>query len=175
MFSADELLKGYEPYSQSPIQRNPSVKAPYDGIVKALFGYFNVPDLGLLTTSPLGRTDATQVGRSWGLLSTIPSRKDQFYGEHFTWTAGMKARNWLAGLAIHWLQVSTLTLLFLLPPLRALAAHFVTQPGEGASKEEAAKCETEYRGTATADADTNKKAYIRAWYDGDGYTCEYGC
>ncbi|CEJ89356.1 hypothetical protein VHEMI05202 [[Torrubiella] hemipterigena] len=170
VFSVDELRKGYEPYSQSPIPRNPSLKDPYSGITKALFGCFSVPDLGLLTSSPLGRTDATQVGRSWGLLKTIPSRKDQFYGDNFTWTPGMKARNWLAGVAIHWLQVSTLALLFLLPPLRTLAARFVTQPGEGASKEEAAKCETEYRGTATADSNTKKKAYIRAWYDGDGYT-----
>lgn len=84
-------------------------------------------------------------------------------------------RNWLQGLAVHWgLLIGGFLLLFV-PPFRALAQKFVFQPGEGVSKEIAAKEELEYRGTATTDTAgaTNKKAFCRAWYNGGFYYCKF--
>lgn len=136
-----------------------------------LFGNFHVADLGNMSTSLAGQTDATQIGRSWGIMSTIPSRKSQFYGDNFTWAEGYKVRNWLQGVAVHWSLLIGGFLLLFVPPFRALAQRFVFQPGEGVSKEIAAKEELEYRGTATTDTAgaTNKKAFCRAWYNGGFY------
>lgn len=58
-----------------------------------------------------------------------------------------------------------------LPPARALIRRFVYQPGEGATAEETAKDEVEYRAIADPDVKgpVTERAFGRAWYKGGIY------
>ncbi|KAL3964508.1 hypothetical protein ACCO45_001512 [Purpureocillium lilacinum] len=169
-FSLDELRASSKPYASSPIP-HPEKARPTPTLLQRWLGVCNVPNLGVLTTSIAGRTDVPVVERSWGLLSQIPSRKDQFYGPRFNWVEYYKPRNWLHGILVHLGLVFGTAMLALFPPVRTLVKRFVYQPGEGRTKEEMAKEEIEYRGVATPDTPTaaGKQAYCRAWFHGSMY------
>ena len=140
-------------------------------MVQTLLGLRHYRNLGLTTTSIAAVTDTSVIERSWGLLSTIPSRKDQFYGPRFSWVEVFKARNWFQGIALHVGLVIGAFLLMMVPPVRTLVRRFVYQPGEGPTKEETTREEVEYRGTATPDSDTatTKQAFVRAQFHGGMY------
>lgn len=140
-----------------------------------IFGVRTVPNLGLQTTSVTNSTDVAVVERTWGLLSSTPSRKDEFYGPNFVWVEHMKARNWLHGIFIHWLLIVGGVLLVSVAPLRNFLKKRVYQPGEGAKREDTAKDEIEYRGIAYPDSEkaAGKAALCRMWYHGGMYFCKF--
>ncbi|KJZ78901.1 hypothetical protein HIM_01674 [Hirsutella minnesotensis 3608] len=169
-FSMDELRKSFKPYALSPVP-HPEKARPSMTLSQMLLGLRAVPGLGLSTTSVFGMADASVVERSWGLLSQIPTRKDQFYGPRFNWAEYHRPRNWLHGIIHHWSLILGLLVVSLLPPVRALVSRFVYQPGEGISKEQMETKEAEFRGTAEPDtpSPTGKQAFCRAQFRGSLY------
>jgi hypothetical protein len=170
----NELLESGKPFAHSPVPHPAEPKRRPTSIWQKIFGIYTVPDLGTLTTGLTGTTDQGVIERSWGLLSEIPSRKDQFYGPNFHWEEYSKPRNWLEGILIHWLL--TIAILFLaIAPVRAIAKKFAPEPGTGPSKEDMDKEEVEWRGIANPDTEppVNKQAFVRAWYHGSMYKCKW--
>ncbi|KND94754.1 putative trans-acting enoyl reductase [Tolypocladium ophioglossoides CBS 100239] len=169
-FSLEDLRASSKPYASSPIP-HPEKARPSKGFLQRWLGICHVPNLGTLTTSIAGRTDAPTIERSWGLLSTISTRKDQFYGPKFNWVEYYKPRNWLHGIFVHWGLILGTLLLGFFPPVRAFVKRFVYQPGQGTSREDLRREEVEYRGIATPDTATpsGKQAYCRAWFHGSMY------
>lgn len=172
-FSLKDVRDTFAPYSLSPIPHASKPERPPLSIFRLLFGSHSVSDLGTLTTSVAGRTDGAQVERTWGLLSTTPSRKSQFYGPNFRWSESFRVRNWLSGVAMHWALLVGTLLVTLVPPFRAVAKKFVTQPGDGPDKEISKKQLIEYKGIAYPDTkDQSKKALVYAKYNGGLYYCK---
>ncbi|EGU79067.1 hypothetical protein FOXB_10406 [Fusarium oxysporum f. sp. conglutinans Fo5176] len=171
VFSLQEIKEASSPYAQSPIPRNNEPTRPRSSILQMIFGVRTIPNLGLQTTSVTNSTDVAVVERTWGLLSSTPSRKDEFYGPNFVWVEHMKARNWLHGIFIHWLLIVGGILLVSVAPLRSFLKKRVYQPGEGAKREDTAKDELEYRGIAYPDSEkaAGKAAFCRMWYHGGMY------
>lgn len=165
-----ELLESGIPYAHSPVPHPAEPKRRETSIWQKLFGIHNVPNLGTLTTGLTGTTDQGVIERSWGLLSEIPSRKDQFYGPNFCWAEYSKPRNWLEGILTHWL-LTVAVLLLTIAPVRAIARKFAPEPGTGPSREDMDKEEVEWRGIANPDTESpvNKQAFVRAWYHGSMY------
>ncbi|KAF5550861.1 hypothetical protein FMEXI_3623 [Fusarium mexicanum] len=170
VFSLQEIKDASSPYAQSPVKHK-DPKRPKSSILQMIFGVRTVPNLGLQTTSVTNSTDVAVVERTWGLLSSTPSRKDEFYGPNFVWVEHMKARNWLHGIFIHWLLIVGGILLVSVAPLRNFVKKRVYQPGEGAKREDTAKDEIEYRGIAYPDSEkaAGKAALCRMWYHGGMY------
>ncbi|KAF5683652.1 hypothetical protein FCIRC_4327 [Fusarium circinatum] len=170
VFSLQEIKDASSPYAQSPVKHK-DPKRPKSSILQMIFGVRTVPNLGLQTTSVTNSTDVAVVERTWGLLSSTPSRKDEFYGPNFVWVEHMKARNWLHGIFIHWLLIVGGVLLVSVAPLRNFLKKRVYQPGEGAKREDTAKDEIEYRGIAYPDSEkaASKAALCRMWYHGGMY------
>ncbi|KAG6043522.1 hypothetical protein E4U39_004411 [Claviceps sp. Clav50 group G5] len=171
-FSLKEVVEAAKPYAMSPIPHT-SGSRPQRSLLQGILGVTSLPNLGIVTTSLAEKTDQAVVTRTWGLLHEIPSRKGEFYGPKFTWAEYFKARNWLHGIAVHLaLAIGGLLLIFV-APFRILVKKFVYQPGEGVSREDMAREELEYRGTASPDLASNptkKQAFCRAWYHGGLYT-----
>ncbi|RKL36826.1 hypothetical protein BFJ72_g8027 [Fusarium proliferatum] len=170
VFSLQEIKEASSPYAQSPVKHKDPTR-PKSSILQMIFGVRTVPNLGLQTTSVTNSTDVAVVERTWGLLSSTPSRKDEFYGPNFVWVEHMKARNWLHGIFIHWLLIVGGVLLVSVAPLRNFLKKRVYQPGEGAKREDTAKDEIEYRGIAYPDSEkaAGKAALCRMWYHGGMY------
>ncbi|KAF5536318.1 hypothetical protein FNAPI_11787 [Fusarium napiforme] len=170
VFSLQEIKEASSPYAQSPVKHKDPTR-PKSSILQMIFGVRTVPNLGLQTTSVTNSTDVAVVERTWGLLSSTPSRKDEFYGPNFVWVEHMKARNWLHGILIHWLLIVGGVLLVSVAPLRSFLKKRVYQPGEGAKREDTAKDEIEYRGIAYPDSEkaAGKAALCRMWYHGGMY------
>lgn len=173
-FSFSELNALNEPYSMSPIP-HPEQARPSKTYMQQFLGIRDIPGLGMLTTSVAGMVDVTVVERSWGLLFTIPSRRDQFYGPKFNWAEYSKPRNWFQGVAIHWGVVISKLLLSLVPPVRRFALKVIERSNHGQQdRDEIAMEKIEYRGLATPDTEqpSEKKAFCRAWFNGGLYYCE---
>jgi short subunit dehydrogenase-like uncharacterized protein len=70
--------------------------------------------------------------------------------------------------------LATGALLFAIPLFRTIVKRFVYQPGDGPTKEAAAKDVADYRGIATPDVQTPNpaRAYCRAHYNGSLYGCK---
>ncbi|KAF5575746.1 hypothetical protein FPCIR_12996 [Fusarium pseudocircinatum] len=170
VFSLQEIKEASSPYAQSPVKHKDPTR-PKSSVLQMIFGVRTVPNLGLQTTSVTNSTDVAVVERTWGLLSSTPSRKDEFYGPNFVWVEHMKARNWLHGIFIHWLLIVGGILLVSVAPLRNFLKKRVYQPGEGAKREDTAKDEIEYRGIAYPDSEkaAGKAALCRMWYHGGMY------
>lgn len=173
-FSLKDIKDTFAPFALSPVPHQSKPDRPSRSILQMLFGSHNVSDLGTLTTSVAGLTDAALVERTWGLFSSIPSRKEQFYGPNFRWSEGYRVRNWLGGVAIHWALLIGSVLVSLVPPFRALAKRFVTQPGGGPDAEAMKKESIEYRAIAYPDSQlaSSKKALCRARFEGGLYLCK---
>lgn len=172
LYPVKELRAAFTPFALSPVP-NPHPPSRKPSLLSMATGLRTVPNLGLLTTSVAAPTDQAIVGRSWGLMSVIPSRRAQSYGPNFTWSQFMRPRNWLQGIAQHYALVITALLLSTLPPFRSLVRRFVYQPGQGPDREEAKKERVEFRGVANPDTEeeTGKQAFVRAWFDGSLYYC----
>lgn len=173
-FSLGEISASMTPYALSPVP-NSQVKTETSSLWSRLTGLRTVPDLGLLTTFIGANTDRAIVHRTWGLLSQLPRKKDEFYGPNFSFSEHMKARNWLWGMLIHWGLTISAVLFVTLPPLRKLTKRFVYEQGQGPEIEQAKKDEIEYRGIAKPDGESGagKKAYCRASFQGSMYSCGY--
>jgi len=169
-FSLGEVRAATGPYALSPIKHAEPSRKP-GGILQTIFGSHYVPELGSLTTSPAGSTDATQVERSWGLFATTPSLQSEQYGPNFRFAEYYTAKNWLAGVGIHWALLLGGLMLAIVPPVRSLVKMFVYQPGQGPEKSGHHKESIEYRGFAhpdvpKADSNSSKKAYVKARFEG---------
>lgn len=168
VFSLKEFQDATRPFALSPVP-NPNASRKFS-IVRTLVGIQNVPHLGVQTTSLAGDTDSAIVQRTWGLLSSTPSRKDEFYGPNFTFTEFMKPKNWFHGIAMHWgLMVAGLFLI--IPVARKAVRHFVIQPGQGPDVEQTKTQDLEFRGVALPDPpdSTGKQVYCRAYFTGGMY------
>jgi hypothetical protein len=170
-FTIGEILGAARPYAMSPVPRQ-GASRPKRTIVERLFGIRYLPHIGLNTTSIGGDTDRPIVERSWGLLSTIPSRKAESYGANFRWHEYYKTQNWIFAAFIHWGLALGGVILTILPPLRYLLKVLVVQPGDGPSRKSMAKEDIDYRGIAYPDSPdkTNKQVTCRAWYKGGMYS-----
>lgn len=119
-----------------------------------------------------GGTDSAQVQRTWGLLETVPTRKEQAYGPNFSFREFMKPRNWLTGIGVHYGLLGA-GLVMVTPWLRRLAAGWLQyQPGQGPEIEAAKADEIEYRGVARRDGDAGERVMCRAEFRGSMYYCE---
>lgn len=150
----------------SPI---PAPKVPDSkSLITKLLGVSFVPDLGVLTTSLGGAANVPIVQRTWGLLGGANN-----YGPNFQYHEYLKARNYVTGVLFH-LGVTLMTILFVIPPLRALALKLVVQPGEGPTKEKGKTDLFEYRGIGIPDTAESKgaRAFVKMRYDGSIYACK---
>ncbi|KAG9831427.1 hypothetical protein KCU77_g13162, partial [Aureobasidium melanogenum] len=130
------------------------------------FGVRQVRDLGTLSTSIQGATDATIVHRSWGLFEN-----GNFYGPKFRFSPYMHVRNMFTGILVHF-AIAFGMIALILSPVRSLLKRFVFQPGEGPSRESSRRDRIEYRAIATVDsADPNdpKRITGRMAWDGSLY------
>jgi hypothetical protein len=132
-------LAALAPYALSPIP-GPKVPDSTSWFTK-IFGVRFVPDLGTLTTAMSGIIDTPTVQRSWGLLG---------YGPKFRFGEYKRVRNAFQGAAIH-LGLTIGPLLLFLPFISTIAKLFIPAPGDGPSKEQAAKDRLEFRGIAIPD------------------------
>ncbi|CAH0026888.1 unnamed protein product [Clonostachys rhizophaga] len=169
-FSLKELQAATKPYACSPVPREGQGRFQ-PGIMARIFGSRNIPDLGTVTTSPAGSTDAFIVERTWGLLSATPSRKAEFYGPNFTFEEYLRVRNWIQGVALHFFLTLGPALLLLSSFARSLLRRVTHQPGQGSDRASATREEVEYRGTAEPDAKSGsgQKAFCRVRHFGGPY------
>lgn len=174
-FTVSELAESGKPFAHSPVPHPNEPKRHRRSIWQKVFGVYHVPNLGTVTTAFTNPADQAVVERSWGLLSQIPSRKDEFYGPNFHWAECHRARNWLHGVIIHLAIVIGVLLVATGPPVRAVLRRIVPEPGTGPSRDEMEKEEVEWRGIANPDTETptNKQACCRAWYNGSMYACKW--
>ena len=173
-FTFSELKDAFTPFSISPVPHPGPVPRP--GIISMLTGLRTVPNLGLLTSSVTSSTNCATIGRSWGLMNTIPSRQKQAYGPKFAINEYMKARNYHIGVGMH-LGLVFLGMVMAISPVRSLIKRFIYKPGEGPTKEQASKDRIEYQAVAWPDVEAGardikgagKQAYGRASFDGSMY------
>lgn len=175
MFSLKEIAASTKPYSLSPVP-NPAAASRSRPLAQILTGTRYVPSLGTLTTSIAGDSDRAIVERTWGLLSQIPARKDEFYGPNFHFTQMLRVRNWLSGLMVHLgISIAGFLMIFV-PPLRWLAKKLVYAQGDGPDVEEAKKHKIEYRAIGKPDGwkENGEAAFCKAQFQGSMYHCECG-
>ncbi|KAL8903287.1 MAG: hypothetical protein Q9207_004029 [Kuettlingeria erythrocarpa] len=165
-YSSSEVTRSLAPWALSPIAGpKPSSQAPFSTRV---FGVRQEPNLGTLTTAITAPPNVAIVERTWGLLGGPNS-----YGPNFQYHEYMRAKNWLAGVIIHF--ATSLALIALaIPPLRWIlqyAAHSFYAPGQGASRQDADEEAFELRAVAEADEDSPnpRMAMAKFRYDGGIY------
>lgn len=168
-FSFKEVAESHKPYALSPIP-NPK-QTPRPSIQSILTGAYNVPNLGLQTTSLTAGTDAAVVHRTWGLLQQEQALREHAYGPNFTYREFMKTRNFLTAMFMHYSLVISGALLAFCSPFRNLVRRFVFQPGQGPTREDAANDYLEFRGVGTPDGQqgAGKQALTRLWFQGSMY------
>ncbi|KAI0476962.1 hypothetical protein F4859DRAFT_504379 [Xylaria cf. heliscus] len=169
-FSIKEVAASHKPYALSPIPNSKS--APKASILSKLIGAYHIPNLGLQATSLTAGTDAAVVQRTWGLLQQEPALRDHAYGPNFTYREFIKTRNVVTAMIMHYSLMIGGTLLAFCSPFRNLVRRFVFQPGQGPTREDAAKDYIEFRGVATPDVQqpaSGKQVVCRAWYQGGMY------
>lgn len=164
-YSISETSEAMKPWSLCPTTPpRSSLEGPT--LLQRLFGVRQVRDLGTLSSSIQGATDATIVHRSWGLFEN-----GSFYGPKFRFSPYMTVRNVFTGVLVHFALAFGMIAL-ILSPVRSLLKRFVFQPGEGPSKESSRRDRIEYRAIATVDsADPNdpKRITGRMAWDGSLY------
>ncbi|KAI0199551.1 hypothetical protein F4808DRAFT_451345 [Astrocystis sublimbata] len=167
--SFKEIAASHKPYALSPIPNSKS--APKASIQSKLTGSYHIPNLGNQVTSLTAGTDAAVVQRTWGLLQQEAALRKHAYGPNFTYREFMKTRNLLTAMMMHYGLVIGGALLAFCSPFRNLLRSFIFQPGQGPSREDAAKDYVEFRAVATPDlpSASGKQALCRAWYQGGMY------
>jgi short subunit dehydrogenase-like uncharacterized protein len=146
-YSISETTEAMKPWSLCPTTPpRSSLEGPT--LFQRLFGVRQVRDLGTLSSSIQGATDATIVHSPY-----------------------MHVRNTFTGIMVHFaLALGMIALI--LSPVRSVLKRFVFQPGEGPSKESSRRDRIEYRAIATVDsADPNdpKRITGRMAWDGSLY------
>ncbi|GAB7348833.1 hypothetical protein MBLNU459_g7542t1 [Dothideomycetes sp. NU459] len=165
-YTLKKIGEASKPWSLSPVA--PPQFSPLEGksLYEKITGVRVVRDLGTLTTSLQGATDATVVGRSWGLFEG-----GQYYGRKFRFQPYMHARNVFTGALVHFAIVLGMASL-LLAPARWLFRQLVFQPGTGPSRESSRNDHLEYRALAAVDSKDPadpKRLSGRLEWNGSGY------
>lgn len=123
-YSKEDVQKVLNPFCLSPVPR----KELHDNrspITKYL-GVREEPQLGTLTSSPLGPGDTVLVHRSWGLLDD-----GLLYGSKFFFSSHLRAKNAFTAAAFHIGLFAFLAILALLPPARFVMKQLAPKSGEG--------------------------------------------
>ena len=169
-----EIRAAGEPYALSPVPRQGQGR-PSQSLTNKLLGSRTVPDLGTVTTSIAHITDAAVVERSWGLLSQIPSRKNEFYGSKFTWVEYMTPDSFLKGVGVHWGLLLGTLFVACFPPLRWLLKKLVYQPGDGPKRASTGSDAIEYCGVARPDNENkaNQRAFCKGTFRGSMYSRKF--
>lgn len=130
-YGLGQIAKSMSPYSLSVV--TPPAAGPgrplVERFIEKLTGIRNDSDLGILTDSIQGPSDAPIVNRTWSLIDG-----GKFYGPKFKFSAYMKARGYLHAFLVHVAMTFGFAAL-ILPPVRWLIKKFVYQPGQGPTKE----------------------------------------
>jgi len=175
--SMKELRYVHRPFALSPVKNEYASHKMKNSWWSKLTGLREVPGLGLNTTSIANGTDGAIVGRTWGLLASLPERRNEFYGERFSWVQYMGVESRFRGMMIHLCLIVFSILLAALPPFRRLVKKFVAfQPGDGPDMEASKKNEIRYRGFAKPDSEhkgERRRAYCEARYRGSMYYCRF--
>ncbi|KAK8066597.1 hypothetical protein PG997_013344 [Apiospora hydei] len=174
-YSLKEIGAAKAPFALSPVPN--SYQGPKPSLFTKLTGLRTVSHLGLLTTSVTAATDEPIVQRTWGLLQQERSRQKEAYGPRFNYHEYARAKSTLSGMIAHYGLVIGMTMLVLFAPVRNLMRRYIFQPGEGVSKEEAAKEYIVMRGTAVPDVQpkSDKMAMIEAKYPASPYLLTATC
>ncbi|KAK7911268.1 saccharopine dehydrogenase [Apiospora marii] len=174
-YSLKEIGASKVPFALSPVPN--SYHGPAPSLFSKLTGVRVVPHLGLLCTSVTAATDEPIVQRTWGLLQQERSRQKQAYGPRFSYREFARAKSTLSGMVAHYGLVIGMTMLALFAPVRNLMRRHIFQPGEGVSKEDAAKEYIVMRGTAVPDVQpkSDKVAMIEANYKSSPYILTATC
>lgn len=126
-YNVFQVLRAMRPYSLATVPGPKAVRGPT--LWERLTGLRTDPELGLLTDSISGTTDAPIVNRSWSLY-----QGGKHYGPKFQFSPYMTAKNTVQGFIVH--LALTFGISFLIfPPFRWLLKRFVYQPGDGPTKE----------------------------------------
>ena len=162
-YGISEMAVTNKPFALSPI---PGPNGPStEPLLSKITGVRTVPDLGTLTSSISASVNKAVVERSWGLLD-----HGNLYGPKFSYGEYMRVKSITTGVLLHCVfAIGALALVF--SPVRWLAKKLVTQPGQGPSREAAAKEFLEYRAVAVADRPEPNppRAISRFRYDGGMY------
>ena len=110
-----------------------------------IIGVRTLPHLGLVIPSPGAGPNVNIVQRSWGLLD-----RGAYYGPGFKYHEYASVRNRLVGWLVH-TAIMTGALSLVLSPVRWLAKKLVFAPGQGVSREDAARDRMEFWAGATAE------------------------
>ncbi|GAB7360296.1 hypothetical protein MBLNU230_g8054t1 [Neophaeotheca triangularis] len=166
-YSLADFRRTQDPYCLSPItpqSTNPSSPVSW---TERLTGVRSVPDLGTLTDSLSRPADVPIINRSWALI-----QKGTYYGPSFRFQAYGRARNFLQGFLTH-LALALGVFALILPPVRWLLLRFVTQAGDGPTRESVKSDFAEWRAIAQPDtnpADTTlPRAHGRMYWGGGLY------
>ncbi|CAK4031061.1 trans-acting enoyl reductase Rv2449c [Lecanosticta acicola] len=172
----DTLLSLFESYSLSHIAKTmspfslctttPPKQSRSPPLTEKLTGMRTDEELGLLTDSLSGTTDAPIINRSWSLFEG-----GRFYGPRFQLSSYMKADNAVYAVIVH-LGLTLGVAALILPPVRWLIRQFIYQPGEGTPREQAKKEHCEWRAIANADVSDPrdpKRASGRIRWEGSMY------
>ena len=123
-YSKEDIQNILPPFSLSPVPR----KELYDArspITKYL-GVRQEPQLGTLTSSPLGPGDTVLVHRSWGLLDD-----GLLYGNKFFFSSHLRAKNVFTAALFHIGLFAFLAVLAFIPPMRFVMKQLAPKSGEG--------------------------------------------
>lgn len=126
-YSLSQVAKAMSPFSLCTVQPPPRQRRRKP-LIEALTGVRTDTDLGILTDSIQGPTDAPIVNRSWSLIDG-----GQLYGPNFQLNSYMRARSRIHACAIHVALTLGMAAL-VVSPVRWLIRKFVYQPGEGKDK-----------------------------------------
>lgn len=126
-YSLSQVAKAMSPFSLCTV--TPPKQNRSKPLLEALTGLRTDDDLGTLTTSIQGPTDAPIINRTYGLIDG-----GKFYGPNFQLSTYMRVSNKVNGFLVH-LALTFGFAALILPPFRWLARKFVFQPGQGTPRE----------------------------------------
>jgi hypothetical protein len=106
IYSMSQIAEAVKPWALSPVE---GVRC---GRSTSLLGLRTVPDLGILTVSPMAKVDRSTVHRTWGLLDG-----GKAYGANFRFNEYIRVRYAFIGIIIRVLYGVTIMGLFF-PPTR---------------------------------------------------------
>lgn len=141
-YSLSHLRKSLSPFSLSPTPPKTIPRSP-KSVFGKLFGPFQVPHLGILTTAITGRANAAIVNRSAALMPDT-------YGSGFQYSEFQRVPSRLVGAGIHF-ALGLFTVCLMISPLRWLARKFVYAPGSGPERSTHQSEEFELRALGSAD------------------------
>lgn len=156
------------PFCLSPIEerdhrhtKHPEPISYERTIWQKLFGVWEYPFLGTLTTSITAAPNVAIVQRSAGINQV-------FYSYNFTYEEYMRVSSPLIGYIIHF-ALAFISAAMIIPPVRALARMFATAPGSGPARENQNGV-FEIRGVAVAEQLNKKqrKALASVRFEGGG-------